>query len=70
LQVLFTVIIPAPSFSNKSIFMAFKIKFGTDDWRGIIAEDYTFEYPPGGAGLRLICARKGQRGQVRDLRIE
>ncbi|GAB4403287.1 MAG: phosphoglucomutase/phosphomannomutase family protein [Anaerolineales bacterium] len=23
--------------------MAFKIKFGTDGWRGVIAEDYTFE---------------------------
>jgi phosphomannomutase len=23
--------------------MAFKIKFGTDGWRGVIAEDYTFD---------------------------
>src|SRR5512137_1364529 len=23
--------------------MTFKIKFGTDGWRGMIAEDYTFE---------------------------
>ena len=23
--------------------MAYKIKFGTDGWRGVIADDYTFE---------------------------
>ncbi len=23
--------------------MSYKIKFGTDGWRGVIADDYTFE---------------------------
>jgi len=23
--------------------MTYKIKFGTDSWRGVIAEDYTFD---------------------------
>ncbi len=23
--------------------MTYKIKFGTDGWRGVIADDYTFE---------------------------
>jgi len=37
------VIISKSPFIERSIAMAFKITFGTDGWRGVIAEDYTFD---------------------------
>lgn len=44
--------------------MAFKIKFGTDGWRGVIAEDYTFDNlrrcAQGFASYMLSQGKKGQ----------
>ena len=44
--------------------MAFKIKFGTDGWRGVIAEDYTFDNlrrcAQGFASYMLAQGKKGQ----------
>jgi len=34
---------PAPSFVKEENSMSFKITFGTDGWRGVIAEEYTFD---------------------------
>jgi phosphomannomutase len=44
--------------------MAFKIKFGTDGWRGVIAEDYTFENVRRAAqGYASYMLSKGKAGQ-------
>ena len=38
--------------------MAYKIKFGTDGWRGVIAEDYTFGNVRRAASMRWRCFRR------------
>lgn len=44
--------------------MAFKIKFGTDGWRGVIAEDYTFENVRRAAqGYATYMKSMGKAGQ-------
>jgi alpha-D-glucose phosphate-specific phosphoglucomutase len=44
--------------------MAFKIKFGTDGWRGVIAEDYTFDNVRRCAqGFANYLLSKGRQGQ-------
>lgn len=44
--------------------MAMKIKFGTDGWRGIIAEDYTFDNVRRAAqGFAQTMLSQGKRGQ-------
>ncbi|MBV6394848.1 MAG: Phosphoglucomutase [Anaerolineales bacterium] len=44
--------------------MAFKIKFGTDGWRGEIAEDYTFDNVRRAAqGFATYMLEQGKRGQ-------
>ncbi len=44
--------------------MAFKITFGTDGWRGVIAEDYTFENVRRCAqGFANYLLEKGRQGQ-------
>jgi len=43
--------------------MAFKIKFGTDGWRGVIAEDYTFDNVRRAAqGFASYLIEKGYAG--------
>ncbi len=44
--------------------MAFKIKFGTDGWRGVIAEDYTFDNVRRAAqGFASYMLAQGKAGQ-------
>ena len=44
--------------------MAFKITFGTDGWRGVIAEDYTFDNVRRCAqGFANYLLEKGKQGQ-------
>ena len=44
--------------------MAFTIKFGTDGWRGVIAEDYTFDNVRRAAqGFASYLLEKGKQGQ-------
>ena len=44
--------------------MAFKIKFGTDGWRGVIAEDYTFDNLRRCAqGFASYMLSQGKQGQ-------
>jgi phosphomannomutase len=44
--------------------MSFKIKFGTDGWRGVIAEDYTFDNVRRCAqGFANYLLEKGRQGQ-------
>ena len=44
--------------------MAFKIKFGTDGWRGVIAEDYTFDNVRRATqGFALYMLEQGLAGQ-------
>ncbi len=44
--------------------MAFKVKFGTDGWRGVIAEDYTFENVRRTAqGYASYMVEKGNAGK-------
>jgi alpha-D-glucose phosphate-specific phosphoglucomutase len=44
--------------------MAYKIKFGTDGWRGVIAEDYTFDNVRRAAqGFASYLLEKGYAGQ-------
>jgi len=44
--------------------MAFKIKFGTDGWRGVIAEDYTFDnVRRASQGFATYMLAKGKAGQ-------
>src|SRR5512147_2126759 len=44
--------------------MATKIKFGTDGWRGVIAEDYTFDNVRRCAqGFANYLLRQGKKGQ-------
>jgi alpha-D-glucose phosphate-specific phosphoglucomutase len=44
--------------------MTFKIKFGTDGWRGVIAEEYTFDNVRRCAqGYALYMLEKGNQGQ-------
>ena len=44
--------------------MAFKIKFGTDGWRGVIAEDYTFDNVRRAAqGYASYMLEKGNAGK-------
>ncbi|HXF84117.1 MAG TPA: phosphoglucomutase/phosphomannomutase family protein [Anaerolineales bacterium] len=44
--------------------MALKIKFGTDGWRGVIADDFTFENVRRAAqGFALYLLEQGKRGQ-------
>src|SRR5918911_5765693 len=44
--------------------MTYKIKFGTDGWRGVIAEDYTFENLRRAAqGFASYLLEKGKQGQ-------
>jgi alpha-D-glucose phosphate-specific phosphoglucomutase len=44
--------------------MAFKIKFGTDGWRGVIAEDYTFDNVRRAAqGYANYMISKGKKGE-------
>src|SRR3972149_11100228 len=44
--------------------MPFKITFGTDGWRGVIAEDYTFDNVRRAAqGFPSYMLEKGKRGQ-------
>ncbi|MBI5934620.1 MAG: phosphoglucomutase/phosphomannomutase family protein [Chloroflexi bacterium] len=44
--------------------MAFKIKFGTDGWRGVIAEDYTFDNVRRCAqGFANYLLKQGKQGQ-------
>ncbi len=44
--------------------MAFKIKFGTDGWRGVIAEDYTFDNVRRAAqGFANYLLEQGKKGQ-------
>ncbi len=46
--------------------MAYQIKFGTDGWRGVIAEDYTFDKRCRRARRRglPLAACAGQSGRV------
>jgi alpha-D-glucose phosphate-specific phosphoglucomutase len=44
--------------------MTYQIKFGTDGWRGVIAEDYTFDNLRRAAqGFALYLVEKGKQGQ-------
>ncbi|HEY3310390.1 MAG TPA: phosphoglucomutase/phosphomannomutase family protein [Anaerolineales bacterium] len=44
--------------------MTFKIKFGTDGWRGVIAEDYTFDNVRRAAqGFASYMLKRGKAGQ-------
>ena len=44
--------------------MTYKIKFGTDGWRGVIAEDYTFDNLRRAAqGFASYLVEKGKQGQ-------
>lgn len=44
--------------------MAFKISFGTDGWRGVIAEDYTFDNVRRAAqGFASYLVEKGYAGR-------
>jgi len=44
--------------------MSFKITFGTDGWRGVIAEDYTFDNVRRCAqGFATYLIEKGRQGQ-------
>ena len=44
--------------------MAFKITFGTDGWRGVIAEDYTFDNVRRCAqGFATYLLKQGKQGQ-------
>lgn len=44
--------------------MVQKIKFGTDGWRGVIAEDYTFDNVRRAAqGFASYMLTKGKKGQ-------
>lgn len=44
--------------------MASKIKFGTDGWRGVIAEDYTFDNVRRAAqGFASYMLAQGKAGQ-------
>ena len=44
--------------------MAYKIKFGTDGWRGVIADDYTFDNVRRAAqGFASYLLEQGRRGQ-------
>jgi alpha-D-glucose phosphate-specific phosphoglucomutase len=44
--------------------MAYKIKFGTDGWRGVIAEDYTFDNVRRAAqGFANYLLKRGRQGQ-------
>ena len=39
------------------------VKFGTDGWRGIIADDFTYDKCAcGGSGDRALCAGARRRG--------
>ncbi len=45
--------------------MSYKIKFGTDGWRGVIAEDYTFDNVRRAAqGFASFMLQRGKKGQV------
>ncbi len=45
--------------------MTYKIKFGTDGWRGVIAEDYTFDNVRRAAqGFASYMLQRGKKGQV------
>jgi len=45
--------------------MSFKITFGTDGWRGVIAEDYTFDNVRRCAqGFANYLLQKGLQGQM------
>jgi len=45
--------------------MAFQIKFGTDGWRGVIAEDYTFDNVRRAAqGFASYLLQNGKQGQT------
>jgi alpha-D-glucose phosphate-specific phosphoglucomutase len=45
--------------------MTYKIKFGTDGWRGVIAEDYTFDNVRRAAqGFASFMIERGKKGQV------
>jgi phosphomannomutase len=44
--------------------MVYKIGFGTDGWRGVIAEDYTFDNVRRAAqGFASYLAEQGKQGQ-------
>ncbi len=44
--------------------MSYTIKFGTDGWRGVIAEDYTFDNVRRAAqGFAFYLLEKGRQGQ-------
>ncbi len=44
--------------------MTYQIKFGTDGWRGVIAEDYTFDNLRRAAqGFASYLLEKGKQGQ-------
>src|SRR5512133_1039714 len=45
--------------------MTYKIKFGTDGWRGVIADDYTFENVRRAAqGFASYLLQRGKQGQT------
>src|SRR5512140_2981100 len=45
--------------------MTYKIKFGTDGWRGVIAEDYTFDNVRRAAqGFASYLIQNGKQGQT------
>src|ERR1044072_9474978 len=49
---------------EEEFFMAYKIVFGTDGWRGVIAEDYTFDNLRRAAqGFATYLLEQGKQGQ-------
>src|SRR5215212_4875627 len=55
---------PAVIISEEEFFMAYKIGFGTDGWRGVIAEDYTFDNLRRAAqGFARYLLEQGREGQ-------
>lgn len=49
---------------SKEFIMTYTIKFGTDGWRGVIAEDYTFDNVRRAAqGFATYLLEKGKQGQ-------
>ena len=50
--------------------MTYQIKFGTDGWRGVIAEDYTFDNVRRAAqGFASYLLEKGKAGQMGGGRV-
>src|ERR1044072_4791386 len=49
---------------EEEFFMTYKIVFGTDGWRGVIAEDYTFDNLRRAAqGFATYLLEQGKQGQ-------